>query len=425
MRDTGWELRRGGTNALFVVLDDGDTFARDVANLASPSQSYSILVIARGLLSDRIDLIEMLMAEHGPSYARCVVVGFGAAGGDAISCARSFGAQAVFAVAPSSADGQYAGLQRARGDGGSLTVHVLNGSNDDASKLAVDIGDGAVPIVIYSDVQSSALSVALRQSARLAPIMEALARGDGLPSLERLREEWRKRFHYAFELADDAVLETPHGGLQIRGWVRNVGSYPIDAGLDRILIGARLEGRVGTASQEPRGGFINPVLAAGERSAFSLALPRFDGDEDLVVVVSLVCDGRFWFDAAGFPAIRFAAGNGNGAARAAKRGHAVTARDPEEQLNSNAHAAEAADQSRSNSLESYKRTRLAMTAEATLDDVWYCYRLLLNREPDEAGFAAHCDGVLRGMAVPDLVQSFLSSAEFQARLPAVSQREPA
>lgn len=57
-----------------------------------------------------------------------------------------------------------------------------------------------------------------------------------------------------------------------------------------------------------------------------------------------------------------------------------------------------------------------MSSIATRDDVRYAYRLLLGREPDEAGLAHHCAAIENGdVDVTDLASGFLRSAEFVAR----------
>lgn len=49
---------------------------------------------------------------------------------------------------------------------------------------------------------------------------------------------------------------------------------------------------------------------------------------------------------------------------------------------------------------------------ATEDDVWFCYRLLLEREPDDAGFQTWRAIVERGdMSLREMVEGFLHSAE--------------
>lgn len=53
---------------------------------------------------------------------------------------------------------------------------------------------------------------------------------------------------------------------------------------------------------------------------------------------------------------------------------------------------------------------------ATAEDVRYAYRLLLGREPDPAGFAAHCRLVEdRSLTARDVGRAFLSSDEYRAR----------
>lgn len=53
-------------------------------------------------------------------------------------------------------------------------------------------------------------------------------------------------------------------------------------------------------------------------------------------------------------------------------------------------------------------------APATPEDIEYCYRLLLGRDPDEGG-RAHLLGALPQLSVDDLVRRFLNSTEFRCR----------
>ena len=51
---------------------------------------------------------------------------------------------------------------------------------------------------------------------------------------------------------------------------------------------------------------------------------------------------------------------------------------------------------------------------ATKDDIFYCYRLLLGRNPDAEGFKNYSWAIKTGnVAVDELAQMFLSSAELR------------
>lgn len=53
--------------------------------------------------------------------------------------------------------------------------------------------------------------------------------------------------------------------------------------------------------------------------------------------------------------------------------------------------------------------------QATDDDVQYAYRLLLGREPDNAGYRGICDWVRKGsVGTLELARNFMMSAEFRA-----------
>lgn len=69
-------------------------------------------------------------------------------------------------------------------------------------------------------------------------------------------------------------------------------------------------------------------------------------------------------------------------------------------------------------LEAYRILRSGTGQEATLDDLWNCYRLLLNREPDPAGFLGYSAIVRRGMTTDELVRMFVASPEYARRMTA-------
>lgn len=64
----------------------------------------------------------------------------------------------------------------------------------------------------------------------------------------------------------------------------------------------------------------------------------------------------------------------------------------------------------------YKRLRRSHEARATEADIYFCYRLLLDREPDRSGLESWKEQVARfSISVPALVQAFMSSPEFKSR----------
>ncbi|MGI9377960.1 MAG: FkbM family methyltransferase [Tsuneonella suprasediminis] len=67
-------------------------------------------------------------------------------------------------------------------------------------------------------------------------------------------------------------------------------------------------------------------------------------------------------------------------------------------------------------LEAYQSARLGLGERATLDDLWYCYRLFLHRPPDEVGFHNRAKLVQKGVTIADLVASFIASKEFNSRV---------
>ncbi|HEV7375552.1 MAG TPA: FkbM family methyltransferase [Pyrinomonadaceae bacterium] len=52
---------------------------------------------------------------------------------------------------------------------------------------------------------------------------------------------------------------------------------------------------------------------------------------------------------------------------------------------------------------------------ASEKDIYYCYRLILNREPDEDGWITYTSNIKSGMSVQKMVASFLNSVEFRNR----------
>jgi FkbM family methyltransferase len=60
---------------------------------------------------------------------------------------------------------------------------------------------------------------------------------------------------------------------------------------------------------------------------------------------------------------------------------------------------------------------------ATESDIYYCYRLFLDREPDADGWTTYTTNIKTGMSVQSLVASFLNSVEFRNRQSAQSSAE--
>jgi FkbM family methyltransferase len=54
-------------------------------------------------------------------------------------------------------------------------------------------------------------------------------------------------------------------------------------------------------------------------------------------------------------------------------------------------------------------------AIASEKDIYYCYRLILDREPDADGWITYTSAIKSGMSVQNMVASFLSSVEFRNR----------
>src|SRR5262249_62364635 len=68
----------------------------------------------------------------------------------------------------------------------------------------------------------------------------------------------------------------------------------------------------------------------------------------------------------------------------------------------------------------YNQSRPGTDPQASLDDLWPCYRLFLHREPDPKGFESYAAIVQRGVQLGELTRMFLSSPEFARRIEAPS-----
>jgi hypothetical protein len=154
----------------------------------------------------------------------------------------------------------------------------------------------------------SAISTALIQSSRLASCL-------GLPGAapaahgEDLAGAWRRAFAHGWALDLAAAYQDVAGALHLSGRFANRSEQVLDLGAAsalRIRIGVRVHrgGAEGPVIQEVRAGFANTRLAPGEAFAFQATLPDFDLDAPSAIGCALVCEGRFWFDDLGFPAVK-------------------------------------------------------------------------------------------------------------------------
>ena len=237
---------------------------------------------------------------------------------------------------------------------------------------------------------------------------------------------WREGFDYRITIDRAASRFDPEGRLSLRGMLANLGRDAIDFSDDPrgiVRIGART--RTGLEEihygEEARAIPSTRVLAPGSSAPFRLRLPlRTADDAPCDVQLSLVCEGHFWFCDVGFPSLTIAT-DASGARDSTvqvpslSNGSSIAAPDAASQIP----VAESTDMianTDTGSLNAYYKARLGAGATATLDDLWNCYRLLLDRVPDAGGFEQYTDSVRGGIAVRDLVDMFVASEEFAYRL---------
>lgn len=421
----GQDIPAGSGDTLIVVFGDGDPLSHFIMRTAHPASCH-IIRVSRRPVQDDSEVIELVMSERTRSQRRLAVLGFAAAGWSAVRSGLALSADVVLAIALER--GQQ-GLQErvekldSASTAHSPAVHILWGADGVSDTERGIMNEIAAASSAYrADLPGVMLPAALHWSGRLQQILAALAGNRELPDLTTLKTEWRKRFDYALEFDDDAVIEDPAGRRRLRGRVRNLGSCPIETEPDGILIGARICNGGGTSlDREPRSRLARPVLNAGETSAFSIGLPPLDPDElDASIEVGLLSEGQFWFDAAGYPiaTLRFDADASPTSSVPQRLPSADTAVPPAPPPTVNAESV--VPMSERSALDKYKQMRAGTDAQATLDDLWHCYRLFLLREPDPQGFESYAAVVQRGAQLDELARMFLSSPEFARRIEAPS-----
>lgn len=227
----------------------------------------------------------------------------------------------------------------------------------------------------------------------------------------------------------------PHGIVQLVGVITNAGgvalSFTTDASAP-LRIGARRTFDDGRSPEACDGHAIpscDPLLP-GDAAPFVLRfrVPDWTG-APAVLELALVCADRSWLSDHGHPSTsiilrrqdRARAGKQNTVMSDTTRpadqdvADADVVNDPLPQAtlgDSEPVAAPAIP----DSLDTYQQVRLGVGKEATLDDLWNCYRLLLNRTADPHGFELFGRLVLDGMPVAALTDMFIESDEFVRRL---------
>jgi FkbM family methyltransferase len=234
---------------------------------------------------------------------------------------------------------------------------------------------------------------------------------------EAASDDWLAGIAYAITIDAGSACFDAAQRFHIRGEIHNQGTAPLSIGRhgpEAHLIGARLldaDGQI-QPGVEARAGIAAASLDPDARAPFMLSLPRFNpaaGDGGLQV--SLLRNGQFWLCDSGLDSITIMLGQNdpcppNVEFPAMSTSSAV---DPDP-----ADAPVALSEAAS-SLRVYEEARLGLGSQATLDDLWNCYRLLLDRRPDAGGFERFSHGVREGMPLRNLVDMFIGSEEFACR----------
>ncbi len=421
----GVAICEANTGASIVVIDNRHTPDADTFGAIELPSGFNVLRLDRDIARGNPETTRLVLAEMVPSLDRLIFAGVGAGAVDAIVSGITHCADAVLAVSPELEQGSLPGPKLGIPENRRPKIFVLAGEDWNANPERIVGGEFDVSALSWkfqkTNIPSVALSLALRHTALIQTLLAAVARGQDLPEIPDIRHSWRQRFDYSFEFGDDALIEDAYGMIHVRGSVRNVGPYPIEPKADGLLIGARLLNVEATPDhREPRSAFVHPRLGPGEASAFRLSLPRVDQcAENADWQIGLVCDGRFWFDAVGFPAARLTIDQQPmvcGCPAVAEATIGVSARPVWEEQKENGEHERLLPMPDLSPLETYRRKRSGTDPQATPDDLWNCYRLLLGREPDPLGFSAYAAIIERGMPCDELVRMFVASPEFAVRL---------
>lgn len=381
----------GGGDCVVILLNDPDpldTFALHVAAALGARGDCGVLRIPAELALLDPAALRGLLAERGVSGCRLVCAGYGSSANAAIAVASRLDGDGVLAIAPEPLDADGRSLADRLADARCPAL-LVTGADCTAASLAhlANAGEDRIR-VDPTDLAAVAVPVALQQSGRLEAMMDWLVAKGAPPALGGLRAAWRAAMAHRFEIDTARARFDTQGGLHLSGRLSNLGTRTLPIGRDtpdRLLVGARLIAGDDSpiVAAEARSALAGVGIVPGESAPFQLRLADVaDRLDNARVEVSLICEGRFWYGTLGFGM-------------------------PKESM-----------MAQPTTLEDYKRIRSGTGKAATLDDLWYCYRLLLDREPDPAGFEAHAAVIGQGMTVDQLMRMFVSSPEYGLRLQA-------
>lgn len=387
-----------------VVLDEDERPGRYAGYVMAALQSldaYRVLHVPLSQMESRLrELLELRGDWSASPHNRLIVTGSGQAANAAISCGLVLHADAIVCLSVSGQlrlDGINSLLNTGSAERSLTCLYLLSGC--DCNSVSDTASEHAGIVSLRTNMPSVAIPFALRDSGYLKRIFEAIIRDEAVPSLDNLKEAWQSCFHYQLELDQDKLAQDGRGTFHISGWLSNTGRIPIEASTDGLRIGARfceIDVR-----EEPRA-VLPDVVGPGERVPFQLTLPCGTSIGPLTVKIGLVCDGLLWLDEIGFPALEMKVGN-DIAQSAPQPLHRRTVRlrpGP---------APREIDASQP-TMPDFRDRKTPHKAD--FNDLWYCYRLLLNRTPDSAGYLALLAMVQHGMTVEELVRRFLTSLEF-------------
>lgn len=279
---------------LCVNAGGPDRFARRARAAVGARPDRPVLTLDIGPAGWNQTELEAFLADFPSS--RLICLGFGPAGAAALRLADMLDAPA-FAVAPDLATGDLTMAAPAR--------VIL--------RLSEEPGAPALLHPVPTGLSPDTLVGALDQCGWLEAVLAALTGEGPLPPLARLRQTWQTRFTYRIEVDCSQLVHDASNSLRLAGRVVHQGTEPLALLADAaalVRIGARVLDEQGRPipGLEGRCAFPTPFFHPGQQVPFQITLPRFDPAEgDAQIMVSLVCDGAYWFSDAGFAACYLAA----------------------------------------------------------------------------------------------------------------------
>lgn len=204
--------------------------------------------------------------------------------------------------------------------------------------------------------------------------------------------------------------------LHVRGEIFNRGERTIviggqDSQFD--FIGARVFGSDGQllTGIEACAAIPGGILSPGRGAPFAMTFPPVGPTLGAATIeFSLVRENAFWIGDRGLPSVTLVFSSPPQMVEVHSQAEAVST----DTIGQEAAAYEPVD--RQSALKAFKDARAGLDQKATLDDLWYCFRLFFNRVPDENGFEYFSSLIRSGTSITALTHLFLSSGEFLARL---------